>query len=200
MLQKSTLLLAGVLTISGCTPARLSHDEVRKKIAEIGQSTLTPSAVEVQRIVSQTDNRMIAEGNVTLAFQFARDNPNAAWRVEAVRLGDRQWIDLNELVRAINEGRARTTLQSMRKLADGIAQYRTRNASLPPARDIVTLTDLLFPQYMSELIRVDGWGNEIEYALTPTGFTLISKGPNGVRGGEDDVVISSAQTGAAATP
>src|SRR6267143_3086479 len=107
------VLLLTSLLLNACTSARLSHDEARKKIAEIGRSNLVPAAIEIRRIVSQTDTQAIAEATITLAFQFKRDNPNAEWRIQAVRLGDREWISLDELLVGINEGRRRATANGM---------------------------------------------------------------------------------------
>src|SRR5881296_1059487 len=129
------VLLLGCLVLGACTSARLSHDEAQKKIAEIGRSNLVPDAIEIRRIVSQTDTQAIAEATVTLAFQFKRDNPNTEWRIEAVRLGDREWISLDELLAAINESRRRTTAQEMQQIADAIERYRAGKGSLPGARD-----------------------------------------------------------------
>jgi predicted xylose isomerase-like sugar epimerase len=186
------VLLVGCLALCACTGARLSHDEARKKIAEIGRSNLVPAAIEIRRIVSQTDKQAIAEATITLAFQFKRDNPNAEWRIDAVRLGDREWISLDELLSGINEGRKRTTTDSMEKLADAVKKFRAANGSLPDARDIVGLTDILSPRYMSELVREDGWGRPIFYEVTgPAAFRLTSDGPDGRFGTSDDIVITA---------
>src|SRR5947209_78933 len=88
------LLLFASLVLSACASARLSHDEARKKIAAIGRSSLIPDAIEIRRVISQTDTEAIAEATITLAFQFKRNSANDEWRVEAVRLGDRDWISL----------------------------------------------------------------------------------------------------------
>src|SRR5205085_8959570 len=151
------LLLAGCLALCACTSARLSHDEARRKIAEIGRSNLIPDAIEIRRIISQTDTQAIAEATITLAFQFKRDNPNAEWRIQAVRLGDREWISLDELLAGINEGRRRATSDAMHKLAEAVEKYRARNGRLPNVWDIVGLTDIFHPQYMDGLVREDGW-------------------------------------------
>lgn len=188
------LLLTGSLAFCACTSARLSHDEARKKIAAIGRSHLIPDAIEIRRIISQTGTEAIAEASITLAFQFKRANANADWRVEAVRLGDRDWISLDELLAAINEGRRRTTSQSMQQLADAVEQYRASNGSLPDARDIVALTDTLHPRYMNRLVREDGWGNPIVYEVTGAGtFRLISGGADGRRGTADDIVVEKSR-------
>ena len=192
MTRASHLLLIGCFALCSCTSARLSHDEARKAIAEIGRSKLVPDAIEIRRIVSQSENEAIAEATITLAFQFKRDNPSAPWRIEAVRLGDRDWISLDELLAAINEGRRRTTEQSMQQLVAGIENYRTKNGGLPNAKDIVGLTDILHPFYMTVLVREDGWGNPIFYELTGgSTFRLISSGADGRRGTADDIVVEN---------
>jgi hypothetical protein len=193
------LLWIGSVLLTSCgSGARLSHDEVRKRIAAIGRSSLVPDAIEIRRIVSQSETSAIAESTVTLAFQFKRDNPNAEWRIEAVRLGDRDWVSLDELLAAINEGRRRTTSQSIQRIADGVEKYRTANGSLPTAGDIVKLTDTLYPQYMSVLVREDGWGNPIVYEVTGNStFRLASGGADERRGTADDVVF---ETSRPATP
>jgi hypothetical protein len=186
------LLLIACFAFPACTGARLSHDEARKRIAEIGQSSLVPDAIEIRRIVSQTETSAIVEATVTLAFQFKRPSPNAEWRIEAVRLGDRDWISLDELLAAINEGRRRTTTQAMQQLAEGIEKYRSANGSLPAARDIVTLTDALYPGYIRVLVREDGWGNPIIYeAMGPSTFRLISRGADRRLGTPDDIVVEN---------
>ncbi|HYR83437.1 MAG TPA: type II secretion system protein GspG [Terriglobia bacterium] len=194
MRRKLTILLLTSLALSACSSARLSHDEARKKIAEIGRSTLVPDAIEIRRIVSQTDTQAVAEASVTLAFQFKRDKPDSEWQIAAVRLGDRDWISLDELLAAINEGRRKVTAEGLRKLADGIAKYRERNGSIPDVRDIVTLTDILHPAYVDELVREDAWGHPIDYQVSGgTAFKLVSPGPDGRRGTADDIVLDSSQ-------
>ena len=189
------VLLLGCLVLCSCTSARLSHDEARKKIAEIGRSNLVPDAIEIRRIVSQTDTQAIAEATITLAFQFKRDAPNAEWRIQAVRLGDRDWISLDEILAGINEGRRRTTTDAMRKLAEAVEKYRSSNGSLPKATDIVGLTDILHPKYMSDLVREDGWGNPIIYEVTgPSAFRLISRGADALPGTRDDIVVTAGST------
>jgi Type II secretion system (T2SS), protein G len=198
MNRAANLLLIVCMALCSCTANRLSHDEARRKINEIGRSKLIPDAIEVRRIISQNENEAIAEATITLAFQFKRANPFADWRVEAVRLGDRDWISLDELLAAVNDGRRRTTTQSLQELAAGIEKYRMAHGTLPDARDIVGLTDILNPTYMTHLVREDGWGHPIIYEVTPgSNFRLISMGPDGRRGTPDDIVV---ENGRALTP
>ena len=189
MTRLAKILLLSSLLLSACASDRLSHDEARQKIAQIGRSNLVPDAVEIRRIISQTDTEAIAESSVTLAFQFKRANPSAQWQISAVRLGDRDWVSLDELLAAINEGRRRSTINDIQKLAAGITKYREMNGNLPAVPDITRLTDILHPLYISELIREDGWGTNIDYQVMGTTFRLVSAGPDGVRGTSDDIVF-----------
>jgi hypothetical protein len=185
-----TLLVFCAVAASGCAGARLSHDEIRRQIADIGNSTLVPKSVEVRRVVSQSGDRAIAETTVELAFQFQRDTAASPWYISAVRLGDQDWVSLPDLVAAFNEGRRRQTAASLQKLAEGIASYRQRNGSSPAASNIVTLTDQLHPQYMTELIRLDAWGREIVYESgSDNSFRLRSLGIDGQRGTVDDILF-----------
>ena len=193
-MKPAAALVLPILLLASCTADRLSHDEVRKKVSEIGRSSLVPNAIEIRRVVLQSQTQAVAEANVTLAFQFKRDNPAAEWKIEAVRLGDRDWVSLTEFLAAINEGRRRTTQQSIEKLASGILKYRARNGSLPTASNIVELTDILYPLYMDELIRADGWDQPVDYEITgPSTFRLVSPGPDGRPGTADDVVFDSSR-------
>jgi hypothetical protein len=189
MTRLAKILMLSSLMLSACAADRLSHDEARQKIAQIGRSSLVPDAVEIRRIVSQTETEAIAESSVTLAFQFKRANANAPWQITAVRLGDRDWVSMDELLAALNEGRRRSTIDGLQKIAAGIAKYREMNGAIPIAPDIVRLTDILHPLYTSQLIREDGWGAPIDYQVMGTTFRLVSPGPDGVRGTPDDIVF-----------
>ena len=201
MKYRLNLVLLCTLPLFGCASSRLSHDDARQKIAAISRSSIVPDAIEIRRIIAQTDTQAIAESTVSLAFQFKRNNPKEEWKVEAVRLGDRDWISMDELLAAVNEGRRRTTMDSMQKLAGGIAKYRSSTGSLPAAKDIVSLTDTLHPQYMSDLIRVDGWGQPINYEVSAgAAFRLVSIGADARAGTADDVVVDGSGGSRPGTP
>src|SRR5436190_18658556 len=110
------LVLIAAFVASGCGGTRLSHDEIRKQVAGLGTSTLIPQAIEVRRVVSSSNNRLIAETTVELAFQFERDTPGSPWHISSVRLGDQNWLSVSELIDAINENRRKQTAAALRKL------------------------------------------------------------------------------------
>jgi hypothetical protein len=177
------------LNSSGCGGARLSHDEIRKQILDMGNSTLVPRDISIRRVVSQNGNRAIAETTVDLAFQFQRDTPGSPWHIAAVRLGDQNWVSVPELVAAINESRRKATATSLQKLSAGVAAYRQRNGSLPAANNVQTLADFLHPQYMTDLIFDDAWGRPIEVETAANELRFRSLGPDGSRGTADDIIF-----------
>ena len=189
--MKGLILVACAIVIAGCSGARLSHDEARKKIAEIGTSSLVPGSIQIQRITSQTDKDAIAETTVSLAFEFKRDKTSDPWHVAAVRLGDRNWVGVDEIIASVNESRRRSTMESLQKLSTGIASFRQKNGTSPAASDIVDLTNILHPTYMTDLVRTDAWNRPIRYESSGNTFRLLSYGPDGIRGTADDVALQA---------
>src|SRR4051812_39271047 len=169
-LASYTFLTVALAGSASCSSARLSHDEARKQIAEIGNSSLVPDSIHIQRIVSQTDRNAIAETSVAMAFEFQRAKSSDPWHISAVRMGDRDWVGVAEIIAAVNESRRRTTLESFQKLVIGIEAYRQRNGASPSATDIVGLTNILHPTYMTDLIRLDAWGRPIRYEVVGASF------------------------------
>jgi hypothetical protein len=183
------LVLIAAFVASGCGGTRVSHNEIRKQIAELGTSTLIPQAIDVRRIVSQSNNRLIAETTVELAFQFERDTPGSPWYVSSVRLGDQNWVSVPELIAAINETRRKETADALRKLDAGIAAFRQRNGNAPSASTVAALGDVLHPQYMTDLVLADSWGHPIEIASPGPNFRFRSVGADGRRDTADDVLF-----------
>jgi hypothetical protein len=182
------LFLLVFLTASGCGGARLSHEEIRKQVAELGNSSLVPESVSVRRIVTQSGNRAIAETSVELAFQMERDSANSPWHITSVRLGDQNWVSLPELIAALNESKRKTTAASLEKLTAGVATYRQQNGSAPAATDIKALADVLHPLYMKDLVLDDAWGHQILIETTTPTIRFRSVGADGLRGTPDDLL------------
>jgi len=181
--------LFSAFAASGCGGGRVSHNEIRKQIAELGTSTLVPDAINVRRVVSQSGNRLIAETDVELAFQFERDTEKSPWHVAAVRLGDQNWVSVPELIAAVNESRRRQTAAALRRLDAGVAAFRQRTGNPPSGSTVAALGDVLHPQYMSELVVTDAWGRPIEIASPAPNFRFRSLGSDGQRGTPDDLLF-----------
>ena len=141
----------------------------------------------MQRIIHSGEDQAVAEVSLQMAFRLAKSK-GKDWQVNAIRLGDRDWISTQAFLAALNEVRARQTQQSLEQLQEGIRKYQAKQGALPAVSDIVKLTDLLFPEYMAELVRYDAWNHEfkINFAGGST-LRLSSAGPDGIPGTADDI-------------
>jgi len=172
----------------GCGASRkLSENTARAKIQELGLLDLTEKQIRVQRIVHAGEDQAVAEADLQLVFRLSKTKEKD-WQVNAIRLGDRDWIDAQSFLAALNEVRAKQTQHSLEQLQEGIRKYQAKRGTLPAVSDIVKLTDLLFPEYMGEIVRYDGWSHLLR--VIPLGnnvFELRSAGPDGVAGNADDI-------------
>ena len=192
MKEIARLILASlVLLLPGCSASqKLSQDKARAKIQELGLVQLEGKEVKVEKIVQSGEDQAVAEANLKLVFKLSKAR-GKDWQVDAIRLGDRNWMEITAFLSALEEARTRQTRESLQKLLDGLRRYKEKNGPYPPADNIVKLSDLLFPTYMSEVIRYDGWNREFIFNLTsPDTFQLISLGPDGIRGTSDDIILA----------
>ena len=179
-------LVLGLL--AGCGASRkLSEDTAKNKILELGLLELKDKQIQVQRIIHSGEDQAVAEASLQMAFRLTKAK-GKDWHVNAVRLGDRDWISAQAFLAALNDVRARQTQQSLEQLREGIRKYQAKQGALPAVSDIVKLTDLLFPEYMVDVVRYDAWSHE--FKITSAGgstLQLSSAGPDGVSGTADDI-------------
>ena len=191
MKEISRLILGSlVLLLTGCSASqKLSQGKAREKIRELGLVQLEGKEVEVEKVVLSGEDQAVAEANLRLVFKLSKRR-RRDWQVDAIRLGDRSWMEIRTFLSALDEARTRETRESLQKLLGGLREYKGANGQYPQADSIVKLTDLLVPTYMSEVIRYDGWNREFIFNLTDSNsFQLLSLGPDGIRGTADDIVV-----------
>lgn len=91
------LLIIGLATTALAAP-KLGRSKASQRIAEFAFARLDPDAIEIRHIPQQGD-RALVEATIALALQF-RKNADQQWLVDAIRLGDREWIAAAELAAA----------------------------------------------------------------------------------------------------
>ena len=180
------ITLAAAFLASCGASRKLSEDTAKDKILELGLLDLKDKQIQVQRIIHAGEDQAVAEANVQMAFRLSKGK-GTDWQVNAVRLGDRDWIDTQAFLAALNEVRVRQTRHSLERIQEGIRRYQAKQGALPAISDIVKLTDLLFPEYMSEVVRYDAWNNELKVNSAGNNFQLSSAGPDGITGNADDI-------------
>jgi hypothetical protein len=182
------LLACGLLLACGASQ-KLSEAEAKEKIRELGLIDFKDKQIQVQRIIQSGEGQAVAEANLQLAFRLSRSK-NSDWQVDAVRLSDRDWVEMKAFLAALDEVRARQTRESLLRLQEGIQKYRQHKGVMPDGSTIVRLTDALFPTYLKEVIRYDGWNQELTVRASGTNaYQIISAGPDGIPGNGDDISL-----------
>ncbi len=184
------LFLSSILLYSACgVSQKLSHEKAREKIQELGLVKFGDKGIEVKQIIQSGDDQAVAEANLNMTFRLSKAK-GGDWQVNALRLGDRNWMDIKSIVLALGEVRTRETSENLTKLLNAMNRFKEKNGKYPQARNIIELTDQLVPNFMSEIIRFDAWNRELVFRnLSPDSFELISPGPDGVPGNGDDIVL-----------
>ncbi len=182
------VLCIGPLAACGAS-RRLNQDKAREKIQELGLAEFNDKQIQVEKIVHSGEDQAVAEANITLAFRLSKSK-GKDWKVNAIRLGDRNWMEIKAFQAALNEVKVRMTRESLQRLQEALKKYKEKTGSYPETKDMVKLTDVLFPAYMAEVIRYDGWNRElILNSSTPSSYEILSLGSDGIRGSSDDITL-----------
>ena len=150
---------------------------------------LKDEQIEVGKVSFSGQSQAVAEANVELTFHFSKSK-DGDWNVDSIRMGDRDWVSVKDFQSAMNAVRAQNTRDILQNLRQAMERYRERNGDYPQADNIVKLADILFPDYMSEPNRYDGWNHELIYKTSGHGtWKISSSGPDGIPGDADDIAV-----------
>jgi hypothetical protein len=189
MMRRLTwLTIPLVLLLLGCSSS-LSRYSARKILLKTPELELSKEDVDLIDVVQTAQDRAVVEANINLGFLLIRTGQE--WSVSEVRLADRKWVKIEDMQQALTDLRWLETHRRLLQLAQGLLSYRSAMNAFPPKSDIVTLTDLLMPRYMPQLVRTDAWGRELLYEPLSRGarFKLTSAGPDGKFTTADDLVL-----------
>ena len=175
--------------INACGGRTINKNSAQALIANSQLAPFSKEDVYVES-VNQTGARdAIVEARLKAAFRF--EKVQGQWVMREVRLGDRPWENVEDVLRALRVVKADETRSTMDKIAAALEAYRSRNGRLPEFRDYVSLCDKLYPEYLNPLIRVDVWGNALAaFVAGLNRVRLVSAGPDGKLGSADDIQLS----------
>ena len=120
--------------------------------------------------------------------RFSRDK--SGWRALDWRTGNGDWVSVEQLVVAINDGKRKRAQADLTKLAGALENFRKQNGFYVVSDKQQVLVDHLSPGYLGEIIRLDPWHNPYQYQGQRDHFLLRSKGPDGKENTPDDVVVA----------
>ena len=117
-------------------------------------------------------------------------NEARGWRISELRTGDRDWVNLDQLVAALNQQKQNRARADMQRIADALERYRADKGAYLVSDSHAVLIDHLSPAYIREVIRLDPWRQPYKYVGQRDTFTLVSPGPDGKDGTADDIARS----------
>lgn len=181
------LLIVFFLCISTLACGRRFNKELSKSLESIQIADLKPNELQIISMDTRGKNEIVVVTDVRMAF-LMKKNAKGEWEIQSIRVGDRQWEDAKLFAGALNQLRAGHVQSDFEKLSAALSQYQVKNNTLPTAQNIVDLTDVLFPTYMKELVRVDPWSTEYHFSVTSkNSYILSSAGPDRKFGTVDDL-------------
>jgi hypothetical protein len=184
-----TAIVVGTSIISMQTEAAgdLSPKEARKLIARMAGINLPSDAVRIKS-VSSLGSSAVVIAQVETAFRFV--NENDKWRVAEIRTGDRNWEDVDSLVRALNAEKTMRVRAELDSIATALEAFKREQGSYVESKSEAQLIDFLSPRYLARVIRVDAWHQPYAYEGTRDSYVLRSAGPDGKPNTPDDITRS----------
>ncbi|MDA2924164.1 type II secretion system protein GspG [Acidobacteria bacterium AH-259-L09] len=160
--------------------------QVQDQVRTFANASLGDKQVEVKNVRRMGD-QAVAEIEITTAVRLTKKD--GKWVIDEFRIGDRRWEKAEDILEVINEKRTGKTLQQMNLLAERILRYTDVNGQVPQVSSFEALIDLLTPQFLDRIIRIDAWSNPFSYQATGANeYNLRSAGPDGNLGTPDDLV------------
>lgn len=112
------------------------------------------------------------------------------WRISEIRTGNSDWVNLDQLMVAVNQQKQNRARADMQRIADALERYRADKGAYLVSDSHAVLIDHLSPAYIREVIRLDPWRQPYKYVGQRDTFTLASPGPDGKDGTADDIARS----------
>ena len=122
-----------------------------------------------------------------IAVEARAVNDAKGWRISELRTGNRAWVNLDQLVVAVNQQKQSRARADMQRIADALERYRADRGAYIVSDSHAVLIDHLSPAYIREVIRLDPWRQPYKYVGQRDTFTLVSPGPDGKNGTADDI-------------
>ncbi len=169
--RRARCLLGGLLGIETPSDAVRVRDISSLNLPFVSQ----PSALVVA--IVDADFRFVRQGN--------------RWQLEAMRTGNRNWIQLSELVATVSEVKRQKALEELEAVAASLELYRKEHGFYVSAVDQAALIDHLSPVYLDTVVRLDPWHQPYLYQGSHQHFTLRSLGADGRENTPDDIVVSN---------
>ena len=92
-----------------------------------------------------------------------------------------------------DETKVTSCYSSVRAIRDSAVLYQTKKGKFPKSMDDLIAEDSQGRSYFDENMRLDPWNNDYKFESKGMKFVVISAGPDGQFGTEDDIRSDKAQ-------
>lgn len=190
-MPRALVMIALALSFIGAAAfaRELGAREAREKIAQALGFDKADN-VHVKNISRGMGNEAIVEAQFEAAFRFTADK-DGKWQAVEVRAGDRKWESIELIQTALRKEKALRTGADLRTIATALEAYRRDSGSYVQGDSSSVLIDHLAPRYLTSIIRLDAWSRQFDYRGSAAGYRLLSLGPDGKAGTDDDIVFEN---------
>lgn len=189
--------LAGRSACDGLGPgsSELNVKRARCLLAQLLGVDLPSDAVRIKEVSPfalplSSGPSAVVVALIRMEFGFEKQGKEG-WRILAVRTGNREWANLDDLRNTVNEAKKQQALADLHLIADALARFHQDRGFYVSTDNHRLLIDHLAPHYLSRIIRLDPWHKPYEYQGDRDHFTLRSDGPDGKPNTSDDLVLSN---------
>jgi hypothetical protein len=184
--MKNFFLLLIILLFAACGGHKINNRLAKDLISVNSQAALLENDIEVVNITQISATEAVAAAKLQMAFRL--EKKGSRWIVQEARLGHGQWEKIGNLQQALTRIKIEETQIMLEAIAEAIVRYKKINGKTPAFKDYVSLSDLLSPQYLTPLIRLDAWRRPLEAILSENNTIILrSAGPDGTTGTKDDI-------------
>ncbi len=179
--------LAVVLALCGCSGSKpIRKLKVRDLVVQLPDGVFDREDITVDTVNQVGGGDAIAVVNIRTALKLRKTGKD--WRIQEIRIGNHRWERLEDILQALDDIKTQRTREALLEVLAATEQYRRKKGALPDFTDYVSLSDMLSPQYLPRVVRVDGWQNPFMARRTgPSTLLLFSAGPDGQFGSSDDI-------------
>lgn len=174
-------------------PIEPTPKRVRCLLGSLLGISVPSDAVRIQEIAPSPVPLASRESATVVAWigvEARAVNEAKGWRISEIRTGSRDWVNLDQLVVAVNQQKQNRARADMQRIADALERYRADKGAYIVSDSHAVLIDHLSPAYIREVIRLDPWRQPYKYVGQRDTFTLVSPGPDGKDGTADDIARS----------
>ncbi len=174
-------------------PIEPTPKRVRCLLGSLLGVSVPSDAIRIQEIAPSPVPLASKESATVVAWigvEARAANDAKGWRITDIRTGNREWVNLDQLVTALNHQKQDRARADMQRIADALERYRADKGGYIISDSHAVLIDHLSPAYIREVIRLDPWRQPYKYVGQRDRFTLVSPGPDGKDGTADDIARS----------